>query len=1318
MPPSAPAELIVQRQRAMPQNSSPRKRSNTRTKAAAGLLAALILTMAAALFGATASAQRGRNDNASQRGGSSSRRVIVGRGSDTANGSRTTITADDSLNDYSAYRSGDRFYVVLPKSAAGAVSKGSGKGYTDVQVQQRGDSVIVSYKVQPGAKPRVEQKFNRLDVVFDVKEGGQPAASGQQAATQQQQAGDNRNANAQQQQQQQQQAAQPKPSATTENPNERRPAEVAPNAGQPGAVNQQGTTAQPVETATQPNAEQTQAAPSPTGEQAAPTSEPQVAQNVPPAPIAPITRTDTNVAGASGVSFGAMLVNNWPIALFVALLVIGVGLVFFTRRSSAREPAELEAAEVATATTATTTAKPTTKLEEPRAALLKETTTTTDAEPIAAKTATLAEVAPLVTTPAVAAGKKKKKKDRKGKARGGRVQELPLSKDESVEESSVVKSVEETSVAVTSAELAEAPVEELPSEAVAAHSEETPTEVIAPPVEETAAVEEIAAAETETPTIEAPEVETEVAPVEASTVETTPVETSTDETEAAAVETPALISTQPSEDSTLAVEDSTQVAEDTTHVAEEVSDSDASRDVSIVPAVATVAAIVASTAEPVAESKAAPVVESAPEPVAETAVEPVVEPAADTVTSIAPAGAPDAEDVQTHTRRLLEGESYDRSVIGSRDSMARQLIGAELLSALAGRNAERRERAREAFVEHGYFEEKTRDVREAAAPAERSAAARSLAIVGERNAAPHLIAALEDDSMEVRRAAVEALGALREPTAIGPLEALLLREKVQRNRIPSRIIQHAIETCRLAAAEEARAADERARAEAEAASVVSTIEPEAAAPEAVEVEESAPQVEEAAPRVEEVAPQVEESARPSLETSAVETQPAVEAERALEIEPVVESQPAEESQPVEEPLAIEEPRPVEEPSHVGESPALDATAFESSAEVAESETPVAESHAVEPFFSEPKVTEETESVAEVEASAPAEASSVEPSEETSDKSLAPLVSAVEPSKVGEWVEFDMSDIGANEPAQAAPTESVFELSSGEAMQPEPFVAEPEARTHDAETYDREPSFLEIPNVSSPAETSVEARDAEETIEVPRVEPAREDVTESSVVPSDVSYTEAVTAPLPGLDEKGVVPFDEHSIVPAAIQHRLASRDASVRAAAITELSHVDTDEAFQHICAAFDDEAKEVRSAAARALYELRSDRAESFTRALREANADRRRNIGAAVSTSGLAGEAISQLTGESRDKTYEASSLLFLMAKAGEVQPLVRAIEGHPNNEVRLAVVKLLALSGQKEILPAFRRLAVRGSLPTEVRSAVMEAIYQISSGQPTPA
>ena len=185
-----------------------------------------------------------------------------------------------------------------------------------------------------------------------------------------------------------------------------------------------------------------------------------------------------------------------------------------------------------------------------------------------------------------------------------------------------------------------------------------------------------------------------------------------------------------------------------------------------------------------------------------------------------------------------------------------------------------------------------------------------------------------------------------------------------------------------------------------------------------------------------------------------------------------------------------------------------------------------------------------------------------------------------------------------------------------------------------------------------------------------------------------------------------------------LENDLRSSNSSARAAAIAELPQVGGEEAYHHITAAFDDQSAEVRSSAARALFDLQDDRAAAFTRALREASPDRRRSIGAAIASSGLANEAIRNLTGESRDKTYDAFSLLFLMSKAGEVKPLMRAIEEHPNTEVRLAVVKLLALSGQPDVLAAFRRMAVRGSLPSEVRSAVMEAIYQITSQTPAEA
>ena len=195
------------------------------------------------------------------------------------------------------------------------------------------------------------------------------------------------------------------------------------------------------------------------------------------------------------------------------------------------------------------------------------------------------------------------------------------------------------------------------------------------------------------------------------------------------------------------------------------------------------------------------------------------------------------------------------------------------------------------------------------------------------------------------------------------------------------------------------------------------------------------------------------------------------------------------------------------------------------------------------------------------------------------------------------------------------------------------------------------------------------------------------------------------------------PF-EGAGVSSALLSQLQSSKPKERAAALSELPDIGGEDAFHRINAAFDDQAVEVRSAAARALFDFQEDRAAAFTRVLREAAPERRRKIGSAIASSGLANEAIRNLTGESRDKTYDAFSLLFLMSKAGEVQPLMRAIEEHPNIEVRLAVVKLLALSGQPDILPAFRRMAVRGSLPPEVRSAVMEAIYQITSQSPAEA
>ena len=209
-----------------------------------------------------------------------------------------------------------------------------------------------------------------------------------------------------------------------------------------------------------------------------------------------------------------------------------------------------------------------------------------------------------------------------------------------------------------------------------------------------------------------------------------------------------------------------------------------------------------------------------PQPVESLKIEPELAgatAAAAVVTTEPPQPGPAATDAQPdrvtraseEVKTLMAGGDYDKSIIASDDRYTRQLVGAELLSALVGRNLQRRERARLAFMNHGYFDDATRDLRIAESPNERAAAARRLSFVHDREATPHLIAALEDPSPDVRRASVEALMDLRDPAAIAPLNSLMQTETDR--RVPRSLLKHAVEACATSGPEPAAAEDLRSQ---------------------------------------------------------------------------------------------------------------------------------------------------------------------------------------------------------------------------------------------------------------------------------------------------------------------------------------------------------------------------------------------------------------------------------------------------------------------------------------------------------------------------
>lgn len=72
-------------------------------------------------------------------------------------------------------------------------------------------------------------------------------------------------------------------------------------------------------------------------------------------------------------------------------------------------------------------------------------------------------------------------------------------------------------------------------------------------------------------------------------------------------------------------------------------------------------------------------------------------------------------------------------------------------------------RARQLFLDHGYFDDAVKDLRGASSAAERASAARALGLVGSQRATAHLIAAMFDDDAEVRSAAEEGLAKIGDP---------------------------------------------------------------------------------------------------------------------------------------------------------------------------------------------------------------------------------------------------------------------------------------------------------------------------------------------------------------------------------------------------------------------------------------------------------------------------------------------------------------------------------------------------------------------------
>jgi HEAT repeat protein len=196
--------------------------------------------------------------------------------------------------------------------------------------------------------------------------------------------------------------------------------------------------------------------------------------------------------------------------------------------------------------------------------------------------------------------------------------------------------------------------------------------------------------------------------------------------------------------------------------------------------------------------------------------------------------------------------------------------------------------------------------------------------------------------------------------------------------------------------------------------------------------------------------------------------------------------------------------------------------------------------------------------------------------------------------------------------------------------------------------------------------------------------------------------------------RNLADFRTEATVEALSKMATGDPEASVRSAAVIGLGVVDHESVFASILLALADEAREVRAAAARALSSLNFDRADAYTRLATTGSEGDLRNVARACVEAGLTQKAIERLASDDRRQAYESFALVSLMARAGEFGTLFSAVENHSDIKTRVAVVRVLGLTGDPNVLEELRRLSVREGLPEMVRAAISEVLAKIDEMQ----
>ncbi len=184
-------------------------------------------------------------------------------------------------------------------------------------------------------------------------------------------------------------------------------------------------------------------------------------------------------------------------------------------------------------------------------------------------------------------------------------------------------------------------------------------------------------------------------------------------------------------------------------------------------------------------------------------------------------------------------------------------------------------------------------------------------------------------------------------------------------------------------------------------------------------------------------------------------------------------------------------------------------------------------------------------------------------------------------------------------------------------------------------------------------------------------------------------------------------FRSRNSVEALAQIALYDLSANLRSKAVSILTDFDHESVFEAILLACADPTREVRAAAARGLFRLSFDRADSWKRIIETNDEFRMSHAARAALESGFVVKYFDRLVHEDLKVAYEAFALVAVLIRSGETEEIFNAIKDHRDERVRFALLHVLKVIPDERTIEELAKLQRSGAFSAEVTERIVDTL-----------